>query len=53
MLSKDLYSKMKQLHKETGIGLMIARHILEKHNNNYEDAVAYIKSAKSGSLRSK
>lgn len=35
---------MKQLHEETGIGMMYCRHILEKYSSNYEDAMAYINS---------
>lgn len=44
MLSKDLYLKIKQLHEETGVGMLFCRHILEKHSSNYEDAKAYINS---------
>lgn len=44
MLSKDLFLKIKQLHKETGAGMMFCRYILEKHGSNYENAKAYINS---------
>lgn len=51
MLSKDLYQKMKQLHKETGAGFMICRHILEKYNSDYEQAIADINSQKYNDTR--
>lgn len=51
MLSKDLYQKMKQLHKETGAGYMICRHILEKYHSDYEQAIADINSHKFNDTR--
>lgn len=44
MLSKDLFLKIKQLHEETGVGMLFCRLILEKYSSNYETAKAYVDS---------